>query len=220
MRRFGLVSLPLAVIFGLSCSLAAQDLAQPRSDHETSAPASVTQLPAPTPTLPPSSFEQVLDRVVEREHFFVAQMRHMHPLVETYIQNMKSDKEMGAVPISDHYFLGRLDLSNGPEDRSFNPRPGLARRMLNSLTSLYSMHFLPLGFAQMVMLDDDFQKKYYNLTFVRREFIGETRCLVMDVQPKRDSGKGRFLGRIWVEDQDYNIVRFNGTYSSPGNTGE
>ena len=23
----------------------------------------------------------------------------------------------------------------------------------------------------------------------------------------------RFLGRIWVEDQDYNVVRFNGTYS-------
>jgi hypothetical protein len=65
----------------------------------------------------------------------------------------------------------------------------------------------------MVMMDDDFQKRFYNLTFVRREFLGETRCLVIDVQPKESSGKGRFLGRIWVEDQDYNIVRFNGTYS-------
>ena len=35
----------------------------------------------------------------------------------------------------------------------------------------------------------------------------------MDVAPKKDAGKGRFLGRIWIEDQDYNIVRFNGTYS-------
>jgi len=32
------------------------------------------------------------------------------------------------------------------------------------------------------------------------------------VQPKEGGRKGRFLGRIWVEDQDYNIVRFNGTY--------
>ncbi|HKD00856.1 MAG TPA: M48 family metalloprotease, partial [Terriglobales bacterium] len=28
----------------------------------------------------------------------------------------------------------------------------------------------------------------------------------------KNSGKGRFLGRIWVEDQDYSIVRLNGTY--------
>src|SRR6202042_3250117 len=49
-------------------------------------------------------------------------------------------------------------------------------------------------------------------TFVRREFLGELRCLVIDVQPREDAPPGRFMGRIWVEDQDYNIVRFNGTY--------
>jgi hypothetical protein len=86
--------------------------------------------------------------------------------------------------------------------------------VLSKLTNLYSMKFLPLGFAQMVMLDEDFQKKSYDLTFVRREFVGELRCLVIDVQPKPKAGSGRFMGRIWVEDQDYNIVRFNGTYSS------
>jgi Zn-dependent protease with chaperone function len=161
----------------------------------------------------PTSFDQVIDRITEREHFFVAQMRHMHPLIETYIQNMKSDKELGAVPVADHYFLGRLDMSNGTDDRVFAGRPGFGRRMLDTLTSVYSLHFLPLSFAQMVMMDDDFQKRFYNLTFVRREFLGETRCLVIDVQPKESSGKGRFLGRIWVEDRDYNIVRFNGTYS-------
>src|SRR6202011_259585 len=37
-------------------------------------------------------------------------------------------------------------------------------------------------------------------------------CLVIDVEPKKNSGTGRFMGRIWVEDQEYNIVRFNGTY--------
>ena len=218
MRRFSSVCLPLLLFFCLNAGLAAQDLTAPSSDHDTPTPATVTQLPATVASIPPSSFDQVLNRVVEREHFFVAQMRHMHPLVETYIQNMKPDKEMGAVPMSDHYFLGRLDMSNGTDERSFIRRPGFGHRMLTNLTGLYSMHFLPLGFAQMVMLDDDFQKKYYNLTFVRREFMGETRCLVIDVQPKPDSGKGRFLGRIWVEDQDYNIVRFNGTYSPHGST--
>ena len=64
--------------------------------------------------------------------------------------------------------------------------PASAGRVFNKLTSLYSLKFLPLGFAQMVMLDDDFQKKYYNFTFVRREFLGEVRCLVIDVQPKEN----------------------------------
>src|SRR4029077_1696029 len=54
--------------------------------------------------------------------------------------------------------------------------------------------------------------KYYNFTFVRREFLGELRCLVIDVQPKAGQKISRFMGRIWVEDQDYNIVRFNGSY--------
>jgi hypothetical protein len=39
------------------------------------------------------------------------------------------------------------------------------------------------------------------------------RCLVFDVKPKPKSGRGRFLGRVWVEDQDFNIVRLNGTYA-------
>src|SRR5437763_14601834 len=80
------------------------------------------------------------------------------------------------------------------------------------LTSVYSMKFLPLGFAPMVVLDDNMQKKYYNFNFVRREFLGEVRCLVIDVQPKEGQKTARFMGRIWVDDQDYNIVRFNGTY--------
>ncbi len=182
-------------------------------DPVAAAPASASLTPPP----PPASFNDALDRVVQKEHLFLAQMRHMHPLVETYLQNLRNDKSRAIVPVKDQYFLGRLDLTDGPEDRSFVGQPGFGHRMVNRLTSLYSMHFLPLGFAQMVVLDTDFQKKNYNFSFVRREFLGELRCLVIDVEPK---GKvpGRFVGRIWVEDQDYNIVRFNGTYYSRPNT--
>ena len=216
MRSLRLVSFPFFLAFCFVSGVAAQTTQN--SDPDPGKPATMTQLPAANSQTAPTSFDQVVDRIVEREHFFVAQMRHMHPLVETYIQNMKSDKELGAVPVGDHYFLGRLDMSNGTDDRTFSGRPGFGRRMLDSLTSVYALHFLPLGFAQMVMMDDDFQKRYYTLTFVRREFLGETRCLVIDVQPKDSAGKGRFLGRIWVEDQDYNIVRFNGTYSPHAST--
>jgi hypothetical protein len=165
----------------------------------------------------PTSFNEVMDRVVQREHFFIAQMRHLHPMVETYLQNLKSDRSGNDAIVKDNYFLGRLDMTDGPEDTSFVGQPGFGHRMVNRLTGLYAMHFLPLGFAQMVVLDPDFQKRSYNFNFVRREFLGEVRCLVIDVEPKKDASPGRFVGRIWVEDQDYNVVRFNGTYSSrPG----
>ena len=114
--------------------------------------------------------------------------------------------------MNDEYFLGRLDMSEGPEDVSFVGQPGFGRRMLTKLTGVYSLHFLPMGFAQMVLLDTDFQKKNYKFNFVRREFLGDVRCLVIDVQPREGEKVARFMGRIWVEDQDYNIVRFNGTY--------
>jgi len=59
---------------------------------------------APALSTPPSvSFNEVIDRVVEREHFFLAQMRHMRPLVETYLQDMKAEKDGHAVPSKDQY---------------------------------------------------------------------------------------------------------------------
>jgi len=178
------------------------------------APGSEVTKQAPATAAPPSptSLNDVLDRVVQREHLFLAQMRHMRPMLETYLQYLKNDSEGNTSPVKDLYFLGRLDMTDGPEDVSFTGQPGFGHRMLNKLTGVYSMHFLPLGFAQMVVLDTDFQKKYYDFSLVRREFLGEVRCLVFDLQPKEGSPAGRFKGRIWVEDQDYNIVRFNGTY--------
>lgn len=178
--------------------------------------AQATPQAEPSVPAPPATFNDVLDRIVQREHLFLAQMRHMHPMVETYLQNLRNDKADGGgnvIPVGDQYYLGRLDMSEGPEDVSFVGQPGFGSRVLKKLTGLYSLHFLPMGFAQMVILDTDFQKKYYNFTFVRREFLGEIRCLVIDVQPKPDQKLARFMGRIWVEDQDYNIVRFNGTYA-------
>ena len=169
--------------------------------------------PADTPAGRPLSSNDIIDKVVEREHFFMAQMRHLHPLVETYIQNLKGE-EGKIVPASDQYFLGRIDMSNGAEDRIFKSQSGFGRRFVSKLTSIYGMKFLPLGFAQMVVLDENFQRQDYDFSFVRREFLGEVRCLVIDVQPKGKNGRIRFVGRIWVDDQDYNIVRFNGTYGA------
>src|SRR3954467_1495668 len=195
----------------------AQDSASPAQsalEPKAAPTASASSSPPQTEAMPSSalSLNDVVDRVVQREHYFLAQMRHMHPMVETYLQDLKNDSNGNATPVKDQYFLGRLDMSDGPDDVSFVGQPGFGHRMLSKLTGVYSLHFLPLGFAQMVVLDTDFQKRYYKFNFVRREFLGELRCLVIDVQPREGEKSVRFLGRIWVEDQDYNIVRFNGTY--------
>jgi Peptidase family M48 len=205
----------LSLFLWLVCSLLAlsQNSASPAPPTAATGAAPAASGAGHLASAPAASFNDVIDRTVEREHLFLAQMRHMHPMVETYLQDLKNDKDGHTYPSNDQYFLGRLDMSDGPEDTSFVGQPGFGHRMIKHLTGLYSLHFLPLGFAQMVILDTDFQKRYYKFTFVRREFLGEVRCLVIDVEPRADSGTARFLGRIWVEDQDYNVVRFNGTYS-------
>lgn len=63
------------------------------------------------------SFDQTIDRVVEREHTFVTTMKRMHPLVETYVQNLREDGDHNAEPADDQYFLGRLDLNAAPRCR-------------------------------------------------------------------------------------------------------
>ncbi|HLW87320.1 MAG TPA: hypothetical protein VKR57_02430 [Terriglobales bacterium] len=162
----------------------------------------------------PVSFDQTVDRVVEREHKFVETLKRMHPLAETYIQNLREDSDHNVEPVNDQYFLGRIDLNGGPRDSVFQKQhKGFVHHLLNPFSAALSYRFLPQGFAQMVMLDPDFQKNNYRFTFVRREFLGEARCIVIDVQPKEKGPKGLFTGRIWVEDRDFNIVRFNGTYS-------
>ncbi len=161
----------------------------------------------------PVSFDQTVDRVVEREHKFVETMKRLHPLAETYIQNLREDGDHNVEPLNDQYFLGRVDLSDGPRDSVFQKRhKGFLHHVMNPFAAL-SYRFLPQGFAQMVILDSDFQKGNYHFTYVRREFLGEARCIVIDVQPREKAPKGLFTGRIWVEDRDFNIVRFNGTYS-------
>ena len=65
----------------------------------------------------------------------------------------------------------------------------------------------------MMFLDPiGFDQQHYVFSYVRREFLGSVRTWEFDVHPKVN-GNGRFYGRVWIEDQDGNIVRFNGTYT-------
>jgi hypothetical protein len=165
-----------------------------------------------------SATDQVVDRITAREHQQVATIRQYTPLIETYIQDMKSDRDLGAVPVKDHYFLGLADFSKGVVDRSLldKPKSGMKSKMnvAGPLAHLFSSEYVPEGFLQMVFIDTNgFDRSHYAFEYVRREFLGEVRCVVFDVTPLKNSGKGRFKGRIWANDQDYTVVRFNGVYT-------
>ena len=165
------------------------------------------------------TMDQVVDRIVTNENRLNQQIRQYTPLVETYIQDLKPDKDLGYVPAGDKYFLGRADFQKGVELVSLSETQTKGKKIFGSIGNFFSfaMQFLPDGFLQMIFLDTNgFDRQHYKFDYVRREFLGEVRCLVFDVTPLEKSGKGRFLGRIWVEDQDFNIVRFNGAYGGGG----
>jgi hypothetical protein len=159
------------------------------------------------------SFDEALNFAIANENRLVQKLHKMQPLIETYIQQMQKDDALGSVPKTDNYFLGKLDLSGGVAHDSFLRQAGFLSRSLDSVTRIKASRFVPQGFGQMVIMDDGgFDRTHYLFQFVRREFLGEVRCLVYDVRPLKTAGPGRFIGRIWVEDQEYNVVRFNGTY--------
>src|SRR6202049_1810325 len=167
------------------------------------------------------TMDQVIDRVITNENRLDQQVRQYSPLVETYIQNLKPDKDLGYVPAGDKYFLGRADFSKGVQLVSLSNAESKGKKIFTGIGNFFSfaMQYLPDGFLQMIFIDTNgFDKQHYKFDYVRREFLGEVRCLVFDVTPQAKVGKGRFLGRIWVEDQDFNIVRFNGAYGGGGHS--
>src|SRR5260370_40308759 len=141
------------------------------------------------------------------------------------MQNQKGGMSWGAAPAGDKYFMGRAVLSKGvelePLTEGDNTGGGARKKIFGGLGNLFSlsMEYLPRGFLQMIYLDTNgFDKSHYKFDYVRREFLGEVRTLVFDVTPLPKAGKGRFVGRIWVEDQDFHVVRFNGAYGGGSRT--
>jgi len=82
------------------------------------------------------------------------------------------------VPDSDKYFLGRADLTKGRGARTPVPALVPSTRYSAALGNFFSMEFLPSGFLQMIYLDmNGFDRLHYKFDYVRREFLGEVRCL-------------------------------------------
>ena len=205
------------VLLAVTTMAVAQQPASAPSNQQAVAMATATAqtaLPAPT------TMDQVVDRAILREKALIKLLGPRTPIVETYLQNLTQDKQLGPIPQDDHYFLGRMDLSDSIDRSDFlsekGKEEGMQKRLLGGFTKLFKFQYQPLGFSWMIYADrNDFDLEHYDFHYARREFLGDVRCLVFDVTPKKSAGRGRFLGRIWVEDQDFNIVRLNGTYAHP-----
>src|SRR6266404_9304014 len=92
----------------LKLSANAQQSANPAASAST-APASA----------PFTTMDQVVDRSVEREHALMEMLKTRTPFVETYLQDLKFRPQEGPVPVQDHYFLGRMDLSEKMNRRDY-----------------------------------------------------------------------------------------------------
>ena len=216
----------LALLAVTTTAVAQQPASAPQNQQavSTTQPGPAQSAPAQTNLGPPTTMDQVVDRVILRERDLIKFLSPRTPIVETYLQNLTQDPQLGPIPQDDHYFLGRMDLSESIDRSDYlegkgkdkDKDEGMEKRLLGGLTKKFKFQYQPLGFSWMIFVDrNDFDRQHYDFRYARREFLGDVRCLVFDLTPKKDAGRGRFLGRIWVEDQDFSIVRLNGTYAHP-----
>jgi hypothetical protein len=176
-----------------------------------------------------SDQQALVQKAIEQERILINNIRERTPLVETYIQNTRPDLKLHRVPVADTYVLSRVDFGKAFYDTSYPSRsetekPGWLKGSLASITYLTralgldtKFTYNPTGFMQMMFLDPSgFDTQHYQFTYLRRELLGSVHTWAFDVHPKVP-GMGRFRGRVWIEDQDGNIVRFNGTFTPSAN---
>jgi hypothetical protein len=169
----------------------------------------------------------LVQKAIGQEKILIKAIQERTPLVETYIQDTKPDAKLGQAPVADQYTLSRVDFGKGFFDKTFESREDTSKKgwfkgsftAISDLTKALGLDkrftYNLTGFMQMMFLDPTgFDQQHYAFSFVHREFLGSVRTWVYDVHPKV-SGMGRFYGRVWIEDQGGNVVRFKGTYTEP-----
>lgn len=163
----------------------------------------------------------LIDKSIAREQVVIKTLRERAPIVETYIQNMRPDPVMGQIPDSDVHFLARVNFGKVISDTGYvqdkQDNKGFLKHSLSYLTGLSgSLHltYHEAGFVQMLLVDSNsYNRQMYTFNFLRNDFLGTIPTVVFDVQPTKKSSVGRFAGRIWIDRNSGNIVRFNGSFS-------
>jgi len=221
-RKYTAAGLTFAFVAATSLSASAAGFPHFGAKKQQNGPISVRNLT--------SSQNALVDRALVREHAVVAAVKERSPLVETYIQNMRPDPVLTQYPVSDRYFLDRVQFSKVVADQEYEINPVTAHdkgkrsaaSVLKSPLSYFAalrgdvkMTYQDNGFVQMILVDAvNFDRGHYVFSFVRNQFLGSVATAVFDVAPAAGKGgAGHFFGRIWVETRGANIVRFNGSFT-------
>ena len=181
MRRFMSNSnwMVLALLASTMTAAAQQSASAPQNLQPASTTQSATTPAQPSQAnfAPPTTMDQVVDRVISREKDLIKFLAPRTPIVETYLQDLTQDTQLGPVPQNDHYFLGRMDLSDSidrddylqDKGKNKDKEEGRKQRLLGGLTKKFKLQYQPLGFSWMLFVDrNDFDRQHYNFHYARR----------------------------------------------------
>ena len=160
----------------------------------------------------------IVNHIIASENSYNVKLREFSPRVETYVQGFQPDAELGDVAADDAIFLGRFKADKdrkSVKEVSFLQNSS-SERFRRSIGMLKAHLNLDVFATEAMTVDEhNFDRQHYTFEPIRWEYLGDVRCLVMDVNPREPAGEGAFKGRIWVEDHDYAIVRMNGKRINP-----
>jgi Peptidase family M48 len=156
------------------------------------------------------SFDRLVDATIQQERRVINLLHYFKPVVETYIQEDHPDSDNRLSPKADEYFLSRLDLTGPVTVQKFGSVEEEGKKQAKIRQELTAEDLALALFPD----KDHFDRQNYTFEFVRWQTLGEVRCAVIDVKPRENSRNRGLLARIWVEDEDFNIVRFSGSYAS------
>jgi hypothetical protein len=186
------------VAAGFVAGQSAPQTQSPTPDHASTAPRNAV------------SFDRFVDATIQRERHVINLLHYFKPVVETYVQEDHLDSDNHFSPKADDYFLSRLNLTGPVTVKKFSSVEGEGKRQAKIPQDLRAEDLALALFPD----KDHFDRQNYTFEFVRWQVLGDVRCAVIDIKPREDSRNRGLVAQIWVEDQDFNIVRFSGSYTS------
>jgi len=196
----GLLAASLLPIFAVSC-LTIATVAAPY--------AATAQEPAgfgPLDPTPPKDMtpQQIITKFAARESVFNTARENY-----TFRQTVKVDTLAEDTNKVDGEYMQVTDIlfdSSGKRDEHvvFAPQNTLERVMMSPADFQDIEHRLPF-----VLTTEDLPQ--YDITYLGRQHIDEIDTYVFDAKPKvLEKGKRYFQGKVWVDQQDFQIVLING----------
>jgi hypothetical protein len=152
---------------------------------------------------PPIPVDQIIRRFSEKEKEF-----KIARAVYTYRQDVKVQELNGDDRVTGEFNLVSDIIfdSNGKRTEKIVRAPAVTLKKIGMTAE--DMQDLR-EIQPFVLTSDDIQK--YDLKYRGKEKVDEIDCYVFDVSPKKiEKGQRYFEGKIWVDDQDFQIVKTYG----------